>query len=144
MSCFTLPVCVLLVLIKNNQVFLLHRAATGWSDGLYGLPGGHLEENETVQEAGIREAAEEIGITITPTDLIFLEVSHVKTTREYIAFSFQVVSWQGEPYNKEPHKHSDGTWFALTQLPHNLHPYTATVLNAYPLKQFYTEYGWQR
>ena len=57
-------VAVYLFLIDRNKLFLIKRYNTGWKDGDYTLPSGHLEPNETIQSAMIREAKEEVGITI--------------------------------------------------------------------------------
>ena len=52
-------------MIKNEDVkkkiLLSKRKNTGYKDGEYELPGGHLEENETIQECAIRETIEETG-----------------------------------------------------------------------------------
>lgn len=42
---------------------------TEYLPGKYGLPGGHLEANETPNEAAVREIAEEIGITLSPKEI---------------------------------------------------------------------------
>jgi len=49
----------LLLIVKNNQFLLFKRP-----NGLYGLCGGHSENNETPVETLIREVKEEIGIDI--------------------------------------------------------------------------------
>ena len=53
---------VYLVLIKNNKILLLRRFNTGFMDGYYSLPAGHVESNETLTSAMVREAKEEIGM----------------------------------------------------------------------------------
>jgi 8-oxo-dGTP pyrophosphatase MutT (NUDIX family) len=57
---------VYLLLFKGNQVLLSKRANTGYEDGNYGLVSGHVESNETLREAMVREAAEEVGLTLLP------------------------------------------------------------------------------
>ena len=44
----------------KKQILLSKRKNTGYKDGEYELPGGHLEENEDLYEAMIREAKEEL------------------------------------------------------------------------------------
>jgi len=52
---------VSLLLIEKNKEFLLLKRS---DNGLYGLPGGGVEENETPNDALIREVKEEMGVFI--------------------------------------------------------------------------------
>ena len=58
-------------IIYNNkdEVLLLRRQNTGYEDGKLSLPGGHLEKNERVVDALIRELEEEIGVTFKESEL---------------------------------------------------------------------------
>ncbi len=56
------PVTVHLLFFRGNQILLARRLNTGYRDGEYSVPAGHLDGNETVIAAGIREAKEEIGV----------------------------------------------------------------------------------
>ncbi len=44
---------------KEGKVALIQRANTGYHDGYYALPAGHIEPEETSPEAVVREAYEE-------------------------------------------------------------------------------------
>lgn len=55
-------------LIKNDQV-LLAMKKRGFGVGKWNGVGGKLKENETAEEAAIREIKEEIGVDITLKDL---------------------------------------------------------------------------
>jgi 8-oxo-dGTP pyrophosphatase MutT (NUDIX family) len=44
------------VFIKDNKILLIKRIKTGW----YELPGGKIDENETTEQAAIREIKEEL------------------------------------------------------------------------------------
>jgi ADP-ribose pyrophosphatase YjhB (NUDIX family) len=48
---FKLIAAVYLVLIKNNKILLLRRHNTGYFDGYYSLPAGHVEKEETLIKA---------------------------------------------------------------------------------------------
>lgn len=55
---FTLPAYVCIILEKDNKVLLIKRSKTGWMDGFWTIPGGGLEENESLAHATAREAWE--------------------------------------------------------------------------------------
>ncbi len=47
--------------LKNQSILMSLRKDTGYMDGFYSLCAGHVDEGETVLEAMVREAREEIG-----------------------------------------------------------------------------------
>lgn len=119
---YKMPVSVQVILFnQNDEVLLLKRKSTGFSDGLYGFIGGHVEQNEQVIDAAIREVKEEIGIDIKRENLIFKSVMNRKVNEntEYIDFVFYVREWQGEIINREPEKCSELTWCKPNNLPEN-------------------------
>ncbi len=69
---FTIIPAVYLILEKDNKILLLRRYNTGYNDGLYSLPSGHVEDGEFPIDALIREAQEEIGIIIAKEHLLLL------------------------------------------------------------------------
>lgn len=58
-----------LILRRGDEVLLARRANTGYGDGLYNLPSGHVEPGEDVRAAVIRESREEIGLALAPDDV---------------------------------------------------------------------------
>lgn len=46
-SRFTTVVAVHLILIKENQVLLARRFNTGYEDGNFSVPAGHVDEHES-------------------------------------------------------------------------------------------------
>jgi 8-oxo-dGTP diphosphatase len=58
---FKLVDAIFVLLIKENKVFFIRRANTGWKDGQYSLIGGHLDGDEPATVAAVREAKEEAG-----------------------------------------------------------------------------------
>ena len=73
---FTLRSAVYLMFIKDDQILLSRRFHTGWMDGKYSLVAGHLDGNESVTSAIIRETAEEAKVNITQDNLIPVTVIH--------------------------------------------------------------------
>ena len=112
-------VAVFIVLIKDDKILLQRRFNTGWEDGNYTFVSGHVEENESILEAGAREALEEAGIIIKLEDLKVIHVMHNKTDTQYINFLLQPNVWEGEPANKEPERCDDLSWFPIDNLPEN-------------------------
>jgi len=131
--------------IVDGRVLLGRRANTGYSDGMWHLPSGHLEAGESVATAAIREAAEEVGVAIDPTDLAFMHVMHHRHGDEVVrvGFFFQAVRWTGEITNAEPHKCSELGWFRPDALPVETVGYAAAaVAAAIKSTEPFSLYGW--
>ena len=138
----TFPVTVHLLFFRENQVLLLRRYNTGFRDGEYSVPAGHLDGGETVIAAAAREAAEEIGIRIEAKDTSFSSVMHRIEGDERVDFFVHVHKWQGEPFNAEPEKCDDLRWVDINQLPSNTVPYVRRGIENYLNGIHFDEYGW--
>lgn len=114
-----------IILDQNRRVLLMKRA----DNGLWGIPSGHVEPGETVEEAIIREIQEETGLVVTVARLIGVysdpesqvfaypngEVSHFITT----CFECKIV---GGRLNKHNDETLDVDYFAFDGLPEELLP----------------------
>ncbi len=131
-----------IILRKGNQILLSRRHNTGFSDGMFSLPAGHVEEGETFSLAAIREAKEEIGVAIAPADLKPLHIKQQSRSDGHpgIAVFFLVEHWQGEPFNVEPNKCSELLWADLTDLPHDLLHYVKVCVERGLKGDFYSEW----
>jgi len=117
---------------------------TGYEDGNYGVIAGHLDGGESVTAAMVREAEEEAGIIIVPSDLRVAHVMHrTKDDGERIDFFLTAKTWQGEPTNKEPHKCDDLSWFEINHLPSNVIPYVKSAIQDYSREISFSEFGWK-
>ena len=134
---------VFLLLMKDDRILLMRRFQTGWCDGEYGLPSGHLEPGETLLQGISREVQEEIGVEVREDALKFAGVMHRKSEEEsYLYFVFVASDWCGEPMNREPHKCDHVAWFSLSSLPKNTIPEVITIIQNYQRGSSYAEYGW--
>lgn len=134
---------VALILRKDGHILLIRRFNTGDGDGLYALAGGGIDGNEPATQAIVREAHEELGITLKKEHLKVVHVLHSKTNyEEAVGFFIEATAWQGEPQNMEPHKHDDVRWFASDKLPHNTFPALKNILKLIDKNIFFSEHGW--
>ncbi len=126
------PVAIHLLFRRGNAMLLSRRWQTGWRDGEYSVPAGHVEQGETVTQAAVREAWEEVGLRLDPAALEVVHVmhragddgaGHQRPEDERIDFFLRVRTWAGEPVNAEPEKCDDLRWCELDELPENVVPY---------------------
>jgi len=135
------PVTVHLWFLRDDQILLARRFNTGYADGQYSVPAGHLDGGETVMDAATREAAEEVGVQIKPEDLTFSTVMHRMEEDERVDFFVHVRHWQGEPFNAEPEKCDELRWTNIHELPPNTIPYIRKALNNHLGNIPFDEYG---
>ncbi len=134
---------VYLILQKDNRILLSHRVNTGYCDGMYGLPSGHVEAGESLLSAMIREAKEEIGIEVRREDLNYVHcVSRSAADGHRTDHIFTVNKWEGEPINQEPEKCDNLSWFAMDALPDTIIPYVRRILESVAKGVRYGEEGW--
>lgn len=126
-------------LIKDGKILLSRRFQTGYEDGNYSLPAGHVEDGETLTGCLIREAKEEIGIDIDKKDISLVYVMHRKETDIRVDFFFTTTKWIGTPTNCEPKKCDDLSWFALNALPKNTVPYIRAAIEGWIKGEIYQE-----
>ncbi|TXH00299.1 MAG: NUDIX domain-containing protein [Candidatus Moraniibacteriota bacterium] len=142
-----LPTAILasyLVLIKEGKVLLARRANTGYYDGFYSVPAGHVEAGESFNQAFMREMSEEVGIHLQPEDFVVSHVMHRKAEdgSERTEAFYNITHWDGDIQNLEPEKCDDLSWFPIAALPKNTIPYMKHVIDCINKRVFYSEYGW--
>ncbi len=124
---------VYLILKKNDEILLMRRQGSGYYDGWYSVPAGHVEAGELPCGALIREVVEELGITIDPKDARLAHTMYRTKhdeTGDRVDMFFMVEKWSGEMTNTEPHKCDDIRWFSLNELPeHMMHHVRDAIWN---------------
>jgi 8-oxo-dGTP pyrophosphatase MutT (NUDIX family) len=134
-----LKVAVYLLLIKDNKILLLRRYNTGWNDGNYSLPAGHLDPNETVTNALLRESFEEIGVTLSSENIKLVHTMH-RIASSYIDLFFVAEKWNGEITNVEPNKCDDLKWFDLCDLPPNMVLSVKSAIEKYKAGELFSDF----
>ena len=139
---FLAPIAVHLLLVKEGRVLLLRRYNTGYEDGNYSVVAGHVEGGEELVTAMVREAREEAGIELSPSDLDVVGVLHFKSDKEYISFFLKASAWSGDVTNMEPDKCDDLCWFGIEDLPDNTIPYVRHAIENYRRGIWFSSFGW--
>ena len=133
------------ILRRGGRILLLRRAGDTYASGQLCLPSGHMEEGESILAAAARETLEETGITLNPETLRHVLSIHQRnpgTRHARIGFAFTPRTWDGEPVNAEPHKHSELVWADPAALPPDTVGYAAAVIAAVEHGTAFTLNGW--
>jgi 8-oxo-dGTP diphosphatase len=141
-----LVAAVHLLLVRDGEILLLRRFNTGYEDGNYSVPAGHLDGGERVTEAMAREAREETGVRLDPAALDVVHVMHrraVDPVHERVDFFLTTSRWAGDPVVLEPDKCDELSWHAMDRLPHNTVPYVRAAIGAFSRGERYSEFGWR-
>lgn len=114
----------------DGRVLLARRSGVQYGDGLWGLPGGHVEDHESLAAAAARETLEEVGLRIDP-----VAAQAIGVTR-YVDDGFRgadwfhlVTSWEGEPSALA--ECSEVGWHDPADLPADALPWLAHALRVH-------------
>ena len=126
-------------------MLLVRRRNTGYEDGRLSVVAGHVEPGESVTQATIREASEEVGVRISPERLRVVGVMHRKSHDERIDFflTYRLGSDGEEPRNCEPEKCSELVWAKLGSLPADTIPYVRVGIESFRRDVWFQEFGWE-
>lgn len=134
------------LLVRDGQLLLTQRRdANPEFDGRWHLPSGKLDAGESVLDAAVREAEEEVGVLIDPADLRHVHTTHVNGSgpEPRLGLFFEARCWLGEPTNREPDKCAAISWFSLDDLPAELIAYPAAGIRAYRTDMRFSVLGWR-
>jgi ADP-ribose pyrophosphatase YjhB (NUDIX family) len=111
---------VTLLLLRKNDEVLLAMKKRGFGVGRWNGTGGKVQENETVEEAAIRETQEEINVT--PKNLKKVAVFNFYSPNDnkekewaQQAHVFISYEWDGSPTETEEMKPK---WFRISEIPY--------------------------
>lgn len=135
---------VYLFLKKEGKILIARRYNTGYEDGSYQVPAGHIDAGELPTEAIIREAKEEIGVDLKKNDLRLVHASFRPKhdeTGDRVDYFFQASRWSGKITNVEAHKCDDLRWVRPTELPENMTPHVRIAIEGAERGEIFSEIG---
>lgn len=140
---YRIRVAVWLFLYNDRgEVLLSQRQNTGWKDGWYTLPSGHLEADESIVEAMMREAKEEIMVDFELTEKDVVHVQHRQSDKNYIDVYFLKDGFTGEVKNGEPDKCAELKWCTKDRLPEETVENLVDVFGQIAEGKQYSEFNW--
>lgn len=108
-------VCVITYLLSDEKVLLIDKK-TGLGKGLVNAPGGHIEDDETADEAAVREFREETGLSIsalTAVGDLYFQFKDGMRQRGYVYFA---TAFEGEMRETEEAR---PFWVDLALIPYD-------------------------
>lgn len=97
--------CFGLFINDTWEVLLLKRQNTGYFDGGYSLPAGHVEDRELCSAALEHEMHEELGIQVSSKNMKPFHIIHrLSNDRQYFDIGYIIRERKGEIQNTEPDK----------------------------------------
>ncbi len=85
-----------LLTTKNGEIILIKRKGETFH-GFWALPGGTVEEDETVEETLIREMKEEVGVRVKPKEILGVFSDPQRDPRGRVISTVFICEFEGEP-----------------------------------------------
>lgn len=108
-----------LCLLKKDNQILLAMKKRGFGEGKYNGVGGKLEDNETPEQAMIRETKEEIDVIPTKYEkvgLISFDEFYKNEKIRLVFHLYMTYEWEGNPTETEEMKPE---WFDIDKIPYD-------------------------
>ncbi len=117
---------VAVVIDRDGAILLGKRAAWTRSPGLWSFPAGFVERGEVVEDAAIREVAEETGLVVTLGPVLDVFSTQGDAV---VLLVFPALSTIGEPVAGDDL--TEIGWFSPNQLPALAFPHDPAILDAW-------------
>ncbi len=142
---FKVPVAVHMLFERHDKLLMLRRMNTGYEDGKWSVPAGHVDKNESITTALIREMKEELGVL--PLNYTFEHILHKKDPvdgEERVDLFFSCNRWKGKITRMEPDKNAALKWYTFSNLPVDTVDYVKHAIREIHKRSKFSEFGWTR
>ncbi len=121
--------------MRDGHLLLVRRAAhKDWYPNRWDIVGGHVEKNESVEDALVRECVEEVGLSPTRYASLAQLPEPKETKHEKARYHvFLITKWEGGEPRLLGDEHTEMRWIApnaAAALPDLSHPQYASVFRA--------------
>jgi 8-oxo-dGTP diphosphatase len=106
------------IVFRDDKVLLVKRANRP-GQGLWAIPGGRVELGETLKEAARREVKEETGVSISPTEPIYVFEVIERDDEGDIRFHYVIIDLLAEYLSGEVNPGTDASearWISSAEL----------------------------
>lgn len=108
-------------IIRNSEreILFSQRKNTRFMDGKFQLPAGHMDGNESMFAAMIRELKEELNIDVEENEMQVVHISHRMSSqgqREYFDVYLEISNFTGIPIINEPEKCGALAYFDINDI----------------------------
>lgn len=140
---YRVPAAIFPIFIKNGQVLLQKRQNTGYIDGKCDFAAsGHVEENESMITALVREVKEELGIDLIKENIEFGTFIHKRYQSSVYYNAYFLAHGDNCDFRiDEPEKCSELKWFDINDLPKEFIEDRRVALENIMFKISYSEMG---
>jgi 8-oxo-dGTP diphosphatase len=95
------------ILIRKEEEYLMIKRASEPDKGLWSVPGGMVELGEKTEEAALREAEEETGLSVRILEDLGIVDKIVRDDSGRVMYHFVIIDYLAEPVSGEMHHHDD-------------------------------------
>ncbi|HAQ02367.1 hypothetical protein A2467_02320 [Candidatus Nomurabacteria bacterium RIFOXYC2_FULL_36_8] len=126
----------LLLGLRNSDPQKADSALRG--EGTWTMPGGKFEYGETFEQGAIREVKEETNLNLDITDIEIVGVQlDLNEYAHFITIGMLAKKISGDLKIMEPDEIISWDWFELNNIPTNIFPASAKILEKYKKGLFY-------
>ncbi|MEQ9296970.1 MAG: NUDIX domain-containing protein [Cyclobacteriaceae bacterium] len=123
---------------ENNKILVGKRK--GSHSPFFSIPGGHLENGETFEEAAIKEVFEETGLRIK-NPVVYCVTNNLTTykneNKHYVSVNLFTNEFEGDLALKEPDKCEKWDWYDLSKIPSPQFDASEFAVECFKKKEFY-------